>query len=153
MIYIAQGPCGRIKVGHSVNPTKRVTQLGHKVRLVHATDVVEEAERVERRAHRVLAMWGCHVKGEWFDASIAQAVDAIAVAQSQLRGDELPLYGRIRIKRSLGGIKPTRILLPLAMMREIEAIQKARMDEPDKGQVVRELVAAGLSDRKRKGKP
>jgi hypothetical protein len=49
-------------------------------------------------------------------------------------------------------LAPITIRFPLAMMREIEAIQKSRMDEPDKGQVVRELVAAGLADRKRKGK-
>jgi cold shock CspA family protein len=45
-------------------------------------------------------------------------------------------------------LAPITIRFPLAMMREIEAIQKSRMDEPDKGQVVRELVAAGLQKRK-----
>lgn len=45
-------------------------------------------------------------------------------------------------------LAPVTVRFPLAMMREIEAIQKSRMDEPDKGQVIRELVAASLLKRK-----
>jgi len=45
-------------------------------------------------------------------------------------------------------LAPVTVRFPLAMMREIEAVQASRMDEPDKGQVIRELVAAGLQKRK-----
>lgn len=50
-------------------------------------------------------------------------------------------------------MKPVTIRFPAAMMAGIEAIMDARADEPEKGQVIRELVAKGLeADRKRKGK-
>lgn len=39
---------------------------------------------------------------------------------------------------------PITVRFPEAMAREIEAIQAERIDQPDKGQVIRELVARGL---------
>jgi hypothetical protein len=47
-------------------------------------------------------------------------------------------------------LAPITVRFPAAMMREIEAIQSERMDEPDKGQVIRELVAKALEKGKRK---
>jgi hypothetical protein len=49
-------------------------------------------------------------------------------------------------------MEPITVRFPPAMMREIEEIQTSRMDAPDKGQVVRELLAAALSERKRSRK-
>lgn len=48
-------------------------------------------------------------------------------------------------------LRPITIRFPAAMMAQIEAIQSQRADQPEKGQVVRELVAAGLDINKRKG--
>lgn len=47
-------------------------------------------------------------------------------------------------------LSPITVRFPLAMMREIESIQQTRMDGPDKGQVIRELVAKGLEKGKKK---
>ena len=41
------------------------------------------------------------------------------------------------------------VRFPKPMMAEIEEIMSERMDQPDKGQVIRELVVAGLAKRKR----
>jgi hypothetical protein len=47
-------------------------------------------------------------------------------------------------------LAPVTVRFPVPMMREIEAIQASRMDAPDKGQVIRELVAKGLEKQRRK---
>lgn len=39
---------------------------------------------------------------------------------------------------------PITVRFPEAMARAIEAVQAERADQPDKGQVIRELVAKGL---------
>lgn len=49
-------------------------------------------------------------------------------------------------------LQPVTVRFPVAMMDEIEAIQAARMDQPDKGQVIRELVALALEMRRKRGK-
>lgn len=50
-------------------------------------------------------------------------------------------------------LAPVTVRFPAPMMREIEAIQASRMDAPDKGQVIRELVARGLeADKKQRRK-
>ncbi|MBF4328686.1 hypothetical protein EAY16_25770, partial [Vibrio anguillarum] len=82
---------GLLKLGHSCNPEKRAKQIGRVV-IAHLTDVVEQAERIERLAHRVLALHGKHVRGEWFEATIEDAILAIEIATKQVE-QELPLGG------------------------------------------------------------
>lgn len=45
---------------------------------------------------------------------------------------------------------PITVRFPKPMMEEIERIMGERMDQPDKGQVIRELVAEGISKRFKK---
>ena len=92
---------GRIKLGHSVNPTARSKQMPRPVTLVHETDVIEQAERVERLAHRILALHGTHLRGEWFEASIDDALHAIELAVRQAEHEELALGGRLNGKEDL----------------------------------------------------
>lgn len=47
-------------------------------------------------------------------------------------------------------LAPITIRLPEPMMREIEALQADRMDQPDKSQVIRELLAKALTDKPKK---
>lgn len=51
-------------------------------------------------------------------------------------------------------MKPITIRLPPAMNSEIESMMAARLDAPEKSDVVRELIAIGLahSPRKKTGK-
>jgi len=84
---------GTIKLGHSVCPERRAKQLGVPVDIVHQTDVIELAEKVERLAHRILALYGKHLRGEWFEASLEDAIQAIEIATQQAEGEQLPLGG------------------------------------------------------------
>ena len=47
-------------------------------------------------------------------------------------------------------LSPITIRFPRAMLEAISAIQASRMDEPERGQVVRELVAEALQARAKK---
>ena len=94
-VYVMVDGEGRIKLGHSVNPTARSKQMPRPVTLVHETDVIEQAERVERLAHRILALHGTHLRGEWFEASLEDALQAIEIAIRQAEQEELALGGRL----------------------------------------------------------
>jgi hypothetical protein len=47
---------------------------------------------------------------------------------------------------------PIPVRFPQAMIEAIEAIQVERMDRPEKGAIIRELVAEALAARKKKGR-
>ena len=94
-VYVMVDGEGRIKLGHSVNPAARSKQMPRPVTLVHETDVIEQAERVERLAHRILALHGTHLRGEWFEASIDDALHAIELAVKQAENEELALGGML----------------------------------------------------------
>jgi hypothetical protein len=47
---------------------------------------------------------------------------------------------------------PIPVRFPPAMLDAINAIRAERMDAPDKGQVIRELVAEALAARQKKGR-
>lgn len=90
-IYVMRANDGTLKLGHSRNPESRAKQIGRPVEVVHQTDVIEQVERIERLAHRVLALHGRHIKGEWFEATLEQAILAIEVATKQAEGQEFAL--------------------------------------------------------------
>jgi hypothetical protein len=86
---------GSLKLGHSVAPAKRAKQLDRPVEIVHQTDVVEQAERIERLAHRILALHGRQIKGEWYEATLEDAIIAIEIATRQAENQELALGGKL----------------------------------------------------------
>jgi hypothetical protein len=45
-------------------------------------------------------------------------------------------------------LEPVMIRLPPAMVREIEALQRGRLDAPNKSVIIRELLASALEARK-----
>lgn len=90
-IYVMQADDGTLKLGHSKSPATRAKQLGRRVAIVHETDVLEHAEQIERLAHRVLALHGKHLRGEWFEADLSDAIKAIEIATRQAEAEELPL--------------------------------------------------------------
>jgi hypothetical protein len=49
-------------------------------------------------------------------------------------------------------MRPIPVRFPEPMIAEIEAIMAARMDQPDKGAVIRELVAEAIEARKARKK-
>ena len=167
-IYIMRAPNGALKVGFSINPEQRRRSLGADIALVHTTDVIEDARRVEGLAHRLLVLNGKPIKGEWFEASLEAAIDAVEAAIKQAEGLELVLGGDFvrhglsaemipktppnpewkRLGRPPKGdatmMERINIRIPPAMMRKIEEITSSRIDKPDKAVVIRELLAVAL---------
>lgn len=90
-IYVMRAEDGSLKLGHSKNPEERAKWIGRAVEIVHQTDVIEHVERIERLAHRVLALHGKHIRGEWFEAKLEDALLAIEIATRQAENAELPL--------------------------------------------------------------
>ena len=114
--------------------------------MVHTTAVMEHAERIERLAHRVLALHGKHLRGEWFEADIADAIRAIEVAVRQAEGSELPLGGKLRYQGKLKApSKLVMIRMPRWMLDAIDAkIEHERHGQGDRATLIREAVAAYL---------
>ena len=98
-LYVMQAPDGAVKVGYSKNPEGRRKSLGKDVALVHETDVLDDVRRVEDLAHRALALNGTHLRGEWFEASLDDAISAIETAVRQAEGQEMELGGKFKSGR------------------------------------------------------
>lgn len=155
-VYVMVDAEGRIKLGHSINPEARSKQMPRPVTLVHQTDVIEQAERVERLAHRVLALHGTHLRGEWFEASLDEALQAIEIAIRQAEREELALGGTLdgEADKEVSASK-----YPLFNFRAdpetLEALDKLRRDEPDiptRSEMARRIIkrACDRADRKSK---
>ena len=87
-VYVFQAPSGEVKVGHARRPTARAKQISDDLKIVHVTGNIIEVERVERLAHRILALAGKRIKGEWFSATAEEAVAAIERAIAMAEGLE-----------------------------------------------------------------
>jgi hypothetical protein len=160
-IYIMQAEDGTIKLGHSNNPERRAKQIGRPVAIVHTTDVLEHVERIERLAHRVLALHGRHIRGEWFDATIESALTAIEIAVRQAEAHELPLGGVVYTNGSTETRAPRDVVRPkwkyLTMslgadtIAIIDALRQAERPQLSRTAMVKRLVfdAARKSPRAR----
>lgn len=93
-IYVLKGDDGALKIGRSIDPSLRAKQVGRKAIVVHETEILPRAEVIERMAHRVMVLFGSHVGGEWFKATVADAKRAVAIAIRQVQNNELLLGGR-----------------------------------------------------------
>lgn len=140
-IYVLQGSDGLVKVGHSVNVERRAKQIGG-VAIAHQTHVKEQAEVIERTAHRLLRLAGKGVRSEWFSATVAEAIDAIRRAERIANGLELDL-ARIRPVRN-----PPKPLITIEITEEqlaaIDAIIEDRRGQTNRAAVIREFLAKGL---------
>ena len=61
--------------------------------MAYETDLLERADLIERASHRVRALFGRHLGGEWFDGSVEDAKRAIEIATRQIQNNELILGG------------------------------------------------------------
>lgn len=124
-LYIMQDAEGLLKLGYSTDPERRRRQvegIWRPVELVHQTENIENVERVELLAHRVLALHGRHVQAEWFAASVEDAKQAIAIAQRQASGAELPLGKSCGKRRKLVADDSVTIRLPSDAWRDLREI-------------------------------
>lgn len=126
-IYVMRAEDGTLKLGHSIDPIKRARSVGKPVEVVHQTDVIEHVERIERLAHRVLALHGRHIRGEWFEADLSDAISAIEMAIRQAEGSELQLVGRLSRpdmpRRPKKDVVHTR--LPADLMGQLQVLANA----------------------------
>lgn len=93
-VYVMEGEDGLVKVGYSCQVDARARQIGNVVSIAYVTKEKQEAERIERSAHRLLRLAGKRVRGEWFSATVAEAIDAIERAERIAEGLELALDAR-----------------------------------------------------------
>jgi hypothetical protein len=144
-IYVMRGQHG-LKIGHSGDPQRRLEQIGADA-IEHETDVLEHAQLIEHTAHRLLRLAGKHVRGEWFSATLHEAVDAIERAERIAAGQELPLVRPIRAKTQTS--KVITVSLPIWMLDEIDNINRdERYGQADRASLIREAVAFWLADRR-----
>mgnify|MGYP000877176242 CR=1 FL=1 len=143
-IYIMKDRDGRLKLGHSVNPERRAKVLGNP-EIVYQTDVLDEVERIERLAHKVLALHGTHIRAEWFDASVEAAITAIQIARNQAECRELPLGGKLK---KFGGPKPIggkilRLQVPQRVLDMVDSVKSER-GGGERTTILREAMFLGL---------
>ena len=97
-VYVIDLGEGAVKIGHSIHPQQRrkALKLDH-CEFGYISKVYEEAELVERAAHKMLQ--GEKIYGETFRVSVERACEAIAAAEQLIYGglqpdDYLPPEGR-----------------------------------------------------------
>lgn len=109
-VYVMEADTGLIKVGRSFEPSQRLRQIerasGAKLRLVHSTEIREDASLVEAIAHQVLAQK--RRSGEWFDVTAPEAIAAIreAIVEIGRRGEYARCKGCAPASRVRVGERP-----------------------------------------------
>lgn len=92
-LYVVQAQSGLVKIGIAKDPAARLEALQtgspEHLALVH-THMPEDfpADAVERAAHDILR--SMRRKGEWFEVSVEQAIDAIQAGLDRLRNPKPP---------------------------------------------------------------
>lgn len=149
-VYVIQRE-GTVKVGFSTDPVRRAKAFGRCAALAHATDEeidFEDARRLERLAHRVLVLSGKHIRGEWFSATVEDAVAAIEIAMRQASNVELKLGGDVpRHCRPRPETVLVTVTMPQGMVAALDAIVAADAAGTDRSSVIRQLVAEALAAR------
>lgn len=83
-IYVAACSAGPVKIGITNNPRQRIEAIRNAspflVELAHSSAVDGDAAAVERQSHDILQAH--RLSGEWFSATVSDAIDAIKQAAS-----------------------------------------------------------------------
>ena len=151
-IFVIQDDDGAIKVGHSTDPNRRVHQLERaSLKIVHVSDVYVEAERVERAAHRLLAWAGKRIspKGDWFSASLEEAIAAINKAALIADGLE-PMPPPAPSVRTKAPTERILIRFPRHILDAVQEIVVERGNVTERATIIRELVAEALAVRSKR---
>jgi hypothetical protein len=144
-IYVMDAGDGTVKVGHSRDPDGRAKQIGG-VTVIHSTPLVEQAELIERTAHRLLKLSGKHIRGEWFRASLSEAISAIERAERIASGHEMPLQFPTPEETTMIQVKAD-----LDLVCKLDDLRKLEDKIPSRTEMVRRLIErAHDQGRKRK---
>jgi len=98
-VYAIASDRGFVKIGRSNDPDGRCAALRNQnpsdnLRLAHVAECPSFAPNVEKIAHQLLD--AVRVKGEWFSATINEAIEAIQMAIEIVEGDAtVPHEGRV----------------------------------------------------------
>lgn len=143
-IYVAQSPDGNVKVGITTNLMTRRYSLGAGVKIIRVLDDVPDASNVEFLAHRILASDGCHVRGEWFKATIDRALYAIDLARRQSSGEQLSLGADMSKMRNVSNKHKSKRVsyISIALTPDDEAVidvlrRRAGYPTPSKADIIR----------------
>jgi len=145
-VYVLVASNGRLKIGSSANPTRRPKELGVDGEIVYETEIIEESEKVEKRAHRVLALYATHLRGEWFKATVDQAIAAIKESQRQIENNELMLGGELvrwryeSPQKSLAGWKPVQLRLSEESRSKLDDLRACELHPPSMPEMIRILI-------------
>lgn len=137
-VYVFDGRDGTVKVGNSIRPEARIKEVGRGANLVLAykSDLLDDAEYIERAAHGILRLAKKHVKDEWFFASVAEARSAISTAIAIAEKMQLPLQYVAPPKW-----ETLRVDDPDHMFRDgLDLLRKQEDDLPGRSEMVRRLV-------------
>lgn len=142
-VYVMERGDGALKIGHSRKPARRSGELG-RIPILFVGTARDDAERVEKLAHRVLTLAGRRVRGqrEWFWTTLADAEAAIARAERIVAGLEPEPSKPPR--QSDPNFELVTIALPRAMITAIDFHRGKLCDAPSRSQFIRELIAKGL---------
>ena len=135
-VYVIEASNGHLKVGISRNPNHRLARLQTatplKLSLVHI-EPTDRAAEVEAAAHASLA--SKRLTGEWFAASLPEALDAIREAVLNPRPSRID-----------SGLRDFRVT-PMMAATEVAAIDEWRRkqdDVPTRPEAIRRLVELAL---------
>jgi len=145
-IYVMDAGDGTVKVGHSRDPDGRAKQIGSGVTVIHSTPLIEQAELIERTAHRLLKLSGKHIRGEWFKATLQEAIAAIERAESIANGNEMPL----QFKKPVDTVA-LQLKIETDLLSKLDDLRKLENRIPTRVEMVRRLIErAHEQGRKRK---
>lgn len=146
-IYIIGTVDGALKVGRSIDPKRRKSQLAvlspNRLEVLYQRPVLfGEASRIEGRAHFLLKAF--HRNGEWFNVPLQTAKDAVNQA-AESRGKNVEVWHNVGRKKQF----PARIVLPLSddMLIMVDASLNEGENRLD---MIREAIEREVKKRRRK---
>lgn len=149
-VYVLSGKDGLVKIGHSTNVDARVAAIENFAAVEYVSPVLENAEMIERAAHRLLKFRGEHVRGEWFNVSVRAAIEAVKRAEPIGNGEEFDFREPPKTERVQIGIK-----LPPYLIDAIDDWRLGQEFPPTRTEVIEAAIDAWLTARNansRKGK-
>lgn len=140
-VYVIEGD-GRLKIGVSFTPHLRVLRVRGALRVIYEAEPHPDAYKVEQMAHRLLALDGKHIEGEWFAVSLDEAIAAIARAERIIDGHEPAPVEPERPRPALVSVMVTPEMM--LALDDLRVLMGGRI--PSRGEAIRRAI---LSERDR----
>ena len=150
-LYVMVEQGGLVKVGFSKNPRRRmkepdIRRRWRNVQLVHETSAQDDALEIERLAHRILVLSAKNIQGEWFSATVEQAISAICLAIDQWNGRQLKLGAPVRRVMT----ETIVLMLSKSELETLESLRRVEKDIPTRSEMIRRLIERASDKKGRK---